>query len=460
MAAPPKQTDTTNHKSLIADWCLRKNLGQQIPGHLFVQPGLSNDGSSQILWSPHRKQSFKHSFFLASSRIGRKPELIPSWFDAVRTVCSRIEPATTVLLTAANVTTDVYVNRAADVFQIPLVELRTFPNRLTAGWFKKTRQAAIADAPLKTIVYIEHDQHSASIDETLMSLASHVKLLSVSGSGKIYKNALRRLHGIEQQSELQKQTWILVDSQLTKPSIQEELIAAGACPWWLYKKEAPENHSTNSHAQNEKHPAKAQTRSVIVSKASLNPDEYLLHWTRRQNGPWPGEPAHSTIDNLLFGSRFASQDRLATLSRILATGKLIASSKLTRDSTPVVCFSNVPVDKLPELRTFRSHLSRWDFETVGIAIRKDVLRSWGAKQVIYGDDEKWHSLTPEQRPLFQLAQSKTKKGVIDWTVEKEWRVVGDIDLRRLKPKDAFLFVSSDEEAQIVATLSRWPVMVL
>ena len=459
VSAISKQIEPAERESVISDWLRANKLEHQIPGLLQVYGTDDDTDSRQIFWSPHHELNFKNSFFIASSRIGRKLELIPNWFDALRTVCGRLAPENQVLLTAANVSTNPYVQRAAEIFQIPLIELRKFPKRLSTRWFEKTF-AATEPETSKIVVYVGHDSRSECMDEILMSVSEHVRLLSVSGNGNIYKSALRRLKKTPHPQTNNNPIWLLADDELTKHEVQEELIAAGACPWWLYKTEPIVDAPVSEQEKATSLANQNRTPCDIVSKHELNLDEYLLHWTRRQNDSWPGQSPLSAIDNLLFGSPFASQDRLATLCQILATGKLIAGGKLTRDSTPVVCFSGVIADQLPERRIFRSHLSRWDFETVGIAIRKDVLQSLGAKKVIYGDDDCWYELSPEQRPLFQLQQSKTKNGVIDWREEKEWRVIGDVDLRRLKTTDAFLFVSNDEEANVVAKLSRWPVLVL
>ena len=147
-----------------------------------------------------------------------------------------------------------------------------------------------------------------------------------------------------------------------------------------------------------------------------------------------------------------------TLCRIIATRRLIASANLIRSATPVVCFSQVPVGELPQRTIFRSHLARWDFVPYGIAIRKELLQTSGCREVIYGDDTMWDSMKPEQRPWFQLASSAD--GKIDWTQEREWRLVGDLDLKKIGPDDAFAFVKTNDEAKALGEICHWPIVVL
>jgi hypothetical protein len=232
----------------------------------------------------------------------------------------------------------------------------------------------------------------------------------------------------------------------------EQLCCAGAIRWWLY------------------HPQGGQTFQVAAPSsevfslphfASRHPlADYLFHWTRSCNGPWPDQSNRQYIDDLILGAPSSDHSRLATLCRIVAMRRLTASNEITRDSTPVVCFTEQTVERFAELRTFRSHLGRWDFELVGVAIKRDILERLGARPVIYGSDATWDQLARPQRPFFQIERSNSGKRDITWTIEKEWRVEGNVDLDRLKPHDAFVFVETEDEAHAVAVFSRWPVVVI
>ncbi len=146
------------------------------------------------------------------------------------------------------------------------------------------------------------------------------------------------------------------------------------------------------------------------------------------------------------------------MARILASQRILATNQLTRDHQPVVCFSQLPLTQLPERRVFRKHLGRWDFQPFGIAIDRESLAEMGAKPVIYGDEEVWASLGDQQRPFFQL--ESTRRQDIDWREEQEWRLIGDVDLNRIGCDSAVVFVPSLPDAEVVAALSRWPIVCL
>jgi hypothetical protein len=140
----------------------------------------------------------------------------------------------------------------------------------------------------------------------------------------------------------------------------------------------------------------------------------------------------------------------------------VASSAAIRGQARVVSFTAAGLWSLAELRVFRPHRRRWDFEPYGICLRRDWLTARGARPVIYGDDETWQSLAPCERPYFQRRATRTagRRGTIHWPVEKEWRHVGDLDLSSLAPGQLACFVPTRQAALRLATVTRWPVFVL
>ena len=72
----------------------------------------------------------------------------------------------------------------------------------------------------------------------------------------------------------------------------------------------------------------------------------------------------------------------------------------------------------------------------------------------YGDNSRWESLPEVDRPFFQLAVGESG---IDWSVEREWRHPGDLDLTTLTPDDALVFVPDFEAAKSLARISPWPI---
>lgn len=187
----------------------------------------------------------------------------------------------------------------------------------------------------------------------------------------------------------------------------------------------------------------------------------LLHCTRRHEGPWHGQSDDEFLDELICESPERDRSPLATLMRLVREERLRASGAAIRGAAPVVCFTDANLAELPLLRRFRNHRRRWDFEPFGLAIRRAWLAGRGARPVVYGDDELWNKLPVDERPWFQRRWTRRDAAgeSIDWSVEREWRCVGDIDLRELPTDSAAVFVPDERSAARLAPLSRWPVIV-
>jgi hypothetical protein len=199
----------------------------------------------------------------------------------------------------------------------------------------------------------------------------------------------------------------------------------------------------------------------VVPLPSAENWPFLTHSTRRREGPWPDQSQIDYLDDLILARNGADHSALAALRRILQKQRLLATAQTIRGGTPVVSFTAVPLAELDRLRVFRPHRGRWDFEPYGISIRRDWLQRNGARPVLYGDDRLWASLPADDRPFFQRRRTqRSPDGQIDWTVEAEWRVVGDIDLSHLPPDAGLLFVPTRTHAREIAAISRWPVTVV
>ncbi len=135
--------------------------------------------------------------------------------------------------------------------------------------------------------------------------------------------------------------------------------------------------------------------------------------------------------------------------------RLLATRRLIRSPINVVCFTEWSPEQIVIRRRFRQHLSRWDFEGYGLCIDRNWLQQQGARPAIYGDQECWRRLSSRERPFFQLAHSKSG---VAWRVEREWRHLGDVDLRELSPRQAIVFVRFEAEISLVSLESRWPVV--
>ena len=423
------------------------------PEHLsYGLPANGNAGFSgraasceRIFWFPNGVPDGAATL-VASSRIGNQPDSKPAIFDAIRTLACRFDSENRFLVTHETMATHRFISRAAELFDLPIVKFRPFPAELDCDWFAATKDRAIG-----CVCYYDRKQDewdgSFQVDRFMISLAREVRLLEVRKNGNIHLAISDCLSQKEQDATV----YLLSHQKLNSPSLAEQLTEQGALPWFLYREDLDTNVLNSDEVA-----GNASAIQLKTFSQTNDLDDYLVHWTRRRKGPWPDQSENRYLDDLILGTFSGKHDRLRVLARILATKKLLGNNQLTRDQKPVVCFSAVTVDQLGELRQFRSHLGRWDFETVGLAIRRSAIERCGGREVIYGEEADWGRLPEIDRPFFQ----KPKSGTIDWTAEQEWRVVGDVELARLGADDAFVFVDNDIDAGQIASLCNWPVVLI
>ncbi len=373
----------------------------------------------------------RDTVFVGSSRLPQKLDEIPKFFDGLLKLAVQLDPERDVLLTGPRTTCDLMVRRIGELFRIPVVEVCMAPTDV--GDLDGLLAQFSTDRVDRVLVF---DFENRGLDFALASLASQMTVLSMRSNGKLQTAVLQRLKG-------SKSTRVLVEPTLTKQKLTNELLSSGAAGWCLFgDADTPERE--------------ASQRDVSCS-SGVDSEKYLLHWTRRRVGPWPEQSESDFLDDLIFRCSRKDHREIAALKRILATERILASSALTRDPRPVVCFSDVTFEELKERRVFRRHLSRWDFEPFGLAIDRSWLAGQGCRSVTYGDDQGWESTDENDRPFFQL---NDPNGKVDWSVEKEWRVVGDVDLRKVPVDAAVVFVPTKEDAEEIGDLCRWPIVVL
>ncbi len=388
----------------------------------------------------------KRSTLIASSRLPKNLQSHSAWFDAIRTIGARLDPDSQMLLTAEGMAADPYVRRISALFGIELLD--TEVTKLPKLSDRKDINAG--DGKI-LLLQGQEEEETRSIDFKLIEMAHTVHVLSVRNGGNIHQATASRLETKTSESTPPSNVRLLNDAALTKPKTRTELLGLGAIGWFLFP-------SGSTDDQNEEKDLAEKQQASIVPLQSIDQSQYLLHWARRQSDVWPDQNQDAHFDQLIFGSTEDRYQEVMTLCRIIASNRLIGAAHLTRDPAPVVCFTAVPVGKLPDHTVFRKHLARWDFVPYGLAIRKSVLQSAGCKKVIYGDDSDWQTLSDDKRPWFQL--EKSKNGKIDWSTEQEWRLVGDLDLNRIKADDAFAFVKTQTDAERLSEICRWPIVVL
>lgn len=377
----------------------------------------------------------KRRVSLLSSRIGRKLDQQPEFFHALKAVLTELNPDDDVLMQASGTTCSRFVDRAEALFGLQTIRVE----ESTVGWRRffaaADEQADCRRILLSVPVVACSTEPSLPIgDRVLSCLANEIRVLSLRRRGNTMAVLRDRLsdHAFPPAS--------VVTTALGHAEALRELEGLGAASW---------KPPTDLPLQQE--PSAAVDQPQTLSEPPFA--DYLLHWTRRPDGPWPDETEADYLDGLILGIRPEQRSAFSALRRIVSTEKLFASGRLIRESIPVVCFSETSVASLPERRTYRPHLRRWDCEPYGIAIRKSWLQARGAREVTYGEAGDTSAV---QSAFFQPAAAA---GGTDWRSEREWRCVGDVDLSTLGETDAFVFCASEAEAAELGPLCRWPILV-
>jgi hypothetical protein len=115
---------------------------------------------------------------------------------------------------------------------------------------------------------------------------------------------------------------------------------------------------------------------------------YVFHWTRTNNGPWPGERALDYYREIMLSSVYP-RSALATLKRIVSTRRIIASSRHMPANLPTVSFSALPPRKVVPLMKWRSRYGEMTFEPYAVGIRNAVALEHGVAPVLYYNAGVW-----------------------------------------------------------------------
>lgn len=297
-------------------------------------------------------------------------------------------------------------------------------------------------------------------DRILISFADRVDAIAIRSKGKIERSLLRRLADTRFPSA---SVFVMIDldvKAMRGSSIAaSRLLDAGAIGWIKFRQETDEPQATQCYSDSL--PAKFYMpyfESDIVAARKTDSSSFLTHCTRGRQGAWPDQSLSSYYDevsNYRDGSGVDGSP-LATLKRILTQNRLLATHHLQKSKVPTISLSNVPLLELVQRRKFQSHLGRWDWEPYGICIDREWLLNHGAKPVAYGGPKELASLPMQDLPYYHPMGN----GSIDWRDEQEWRLAGDLHLANIPFEKAFIFVPTLSEAREIATVSRFPVMIL
>jgi hypothetical protein len=118
-------------------------------------------------------------------------------------------------------------------------------------------------------------------------------------------------------------------------------------------------------------------------------------------------------------------DALDNLVGILRTGLIRASTRMIRSRRPAVCLFDAPLSELSRLLV-RS--SRGRYEPFGVAFDKRYAFRMGARPVIYMPWTEARRMLATDELWRVVAIDIDRNLPLDWTFEREWRVLDDFPL--------------------------------
>ncbi|MDQ1238469.1 MAG: hypothetical protein QG577_654 [Thermodesulfobacteriota bacterium] len=167
---------------------------------------------------------------------------------------------------------------------------------------------------------------------------------------------------------------------------------------------------------------------------------FLYHYTKSAPGPWPGQSLAEYWNSLLNNDPHSGHSGRDTLCKILSEQRIRGSDRLIRTREPVVCFSELPPEKLSSIMRWRRGLRSWSVEPYGVGIHAAILAQLGAKPVTYGLPDEYHAMPSQEKYLFQVSRSKGYR----WAGELEWRLRGDLCFAHI-PHDKVVVVAASKE---------------
>lgn len=160
---------------------------------------------------------------------------------------------------------------------------------------------------------------------------------------------------------------------------------------------------------------------------------WIIHWSRASQGPWPGEKAWQFYHDLLeYPDRYVRSAE-ATLARIIDEKLIRGSSWKLPEGERAVAFTALSLDAALPLMRWRKRFVRNTFEPFGIAVRSATLIDYGARPVQYREGETGGS---HGNRLFSHVHGIRT----DWSCEQEWRVRGDFPLAGIDNRDLIALV--------------------
>jgi hypothetical protein len=168
-------------------------------------------------------------------------------------------------------------------------------------------------------------------------------------------------------------------------------------------------------------------------------NQYLIHWTRATNGPWPGEKKLHYFSDVANSESYP-RDGFRTLRNILKTGGIAASSMHMPKGVSTVSFSGLSPEKAAPLMKWRARYRIMSFEPYGVGIERTAAGKLGVLPVEYHPS----GAPPPGVPPWLLQSEGAKT---DWKREEEYRYPADFPLSSIDRPKIACFCRRREEAE-------------
>ncbi|HDY7978850.1 TPA: hypothetical protein ACGU9W_004257 [Vibrio vulnificus] len=145
----------------------------------------------------------------------------------------------------------------------------------------------------------------------------------------------------------------------------------------------------------------------------------LVHLTKERFGP-------REQDGKGKNKEYSALD---VLCEILSDGKILGSSKsgFIKGPNKAVCFSETPLSALKHFASNEKSDTDFRYRYYGVAISKGASFKKGTRPVIYLPDSEANWI-PESEKWRHV---RYEYGSVDWTFEREWRKLGNFNLKNL-----------------------------
>jgi len=424
-----------------------------------IQTFCSQLGNRLLFWPDGMGEEQQQRISVVSSRLSERKDLHRRWFDALRTAVVRCDPQQACLCVVEGTAACDAVSRAAALFGVPLLKINVGDGQITRpedliAWCRtamsQPRQVDVQIGVQNLTLCISPEfvtseqvngvSGASAADVASILAGDRVIALSCREGGTIPRLLLDHL-----QQEPKPTVLLVDDDQAAHGSTHKALIEAGAVQWLLQgQQQAYVATKTVAGGDRQADQSKHASSSVLS-----HPEDWLCHWTRPRRGPWPDETVDDYWDALIMGCPSADHSALSALLRIMETRQLLPSTM----SHGAVSWTAVPLVEFPQRRVYRRHLRRYDFEPWGIAVRRSVLAARGCCPVAYV--QPGEEVTEEP---WQTQFATDAAGKVDWTHEREWRILGRVDLSEISAEDIVMFVDTEAEATVLCQSSQWSVI--